>query len=334
MKRFIHLLVWLLPVGVAAQSPETPLSGTHNDATIPAAEAPAAVRNATHPCTEECPIRAAFAEPLSVVPLTTCDDSYIACRRMLGEDLLPAPDEIHVEELVNHFDYGYPAPADGAPLTLSAEIAPCPWNEAHWLVRFGIRLRDAADSAALPLRHAGLHVEFNPTQVAAYRMVGNDTHGEPTPARRRHERSRHTGHLDAGSRTTVLYELIPAGEEPSGEQEAALKLQSREGVPVVLIPSTELLSARLRYRTPGCRRGRQTAVSLRKEQLQELTGDFAFAAAVAMYGQLLRNSEFRGDASWGKVLSLAEAGLADDPDGQRHEFIALVRMAQILDSHR
>lgn len=53
MKRFIHLLVWLLPVGVAAQSPETPLSGTHNDATAPAAEATAAARSATHPCPEE-----------------------------------------------------------------------------------------------------------------------------------------------------------------------------------------------------------------------------------------------------------------------------------------
>ena len=59
-----------------------------------------------------------------------------------------------------------------------------------------------------------------------------------------------------------------------------------------------------------------------------MTGDFAFAAAVAMYGQLLRLSDFRGGATWDEVIRLAQLGLGYDPEGYRREFIDLVRVAQ------
>ena len=61
---------------------------------------------------------------------------------------------------------------------------------------------------------------------------------------------------------------------------------------------------------------------------ERLTGDFAFAAAVAMYGQLLRLSDFRGGATWDEVIRLAQLGLGNDPEGYRREFIDLVRVAQ------
>ena len=214
-------------------------------------------------------------------------------------------------------------------------MAPCPWNAEHRLVRFGIRLRDAADTTLLPLRHARLRVEFNPAQVVAYRLVGDDRIlPQPRHRHRRHDAARRGGRLEAGYSTTILYEVIPADAERSPERASALRLESREGVPVILIPSSELLTARLRYHLPGVRRGEQMTATLKEENLVELTGDFAFAAAVAMYGQLLSDSEFRGDSTWDKVLELAEKGLGSDPDEERREFIALVRMAQMLDSRR
>ena len=58
--------------------------------------------------------------------------------------------------------------------------------------------------------------------------------------------------------------------------------------------------------------------------------DFKFAAAVAGYGMLLRNSPHKGDLTWEKVLRLAEQGLGDDKEGYRAEFIDLTRTAQKL----
>ena len=56
----------------------------------------------------------------------------------------------------------------------------------------------------------------------------------------------------------------------------------------------------------------------------ELSPDFQFAAAVAGYGLLLRESPYRGDVNTGMVRRLAEAGLAYDPHGLRREFTELV----------
>lgn len=344
MKHFTSLLLLLLPAVAAAEPPAAPEQAPEPRAAHEqkAPETPAARATEaplpTHDHTGlvgECPYRHAFTEPRSVVPLTPCGNAYAECRRMLGEDELPAAEDVHIDQLVNHFTYDYPAPADGAPLSFTAEMAPCPWNAEHRLVRFGIRVGDAADSTLLPLRHARLRVEFNPAQVVAYRLVGDDrvVH-EPRHRHRRHDAARRGGRLEAGYTTTILYEVIPADAERSPERASALRLESREGVPVVLIPSAELLTARVRYHLPGVRRGEQMTATLKEEHLVELTGDFAFAAAVAMYGQLLSDSEFRGDATWDKVLELAEKGLGDNPDEERREFIALVRMAQMLDSRR
>lgn len=343
MKRFISLLLLLLPAAAAAQPPVAPEQAPESKAAPAPAEALRAPRPDTvalpmHDHTGlvgECPYRHAFTEPRSVVPLTPCGNAYAKCRRMLGEDKLPAAGDVHIDQLVNHFTYDYPAPTDGAPLSFTAEMAPCPWNAEHRLVRFGIRLRDAADTTLLPLRHARLRVEFNPAQVVAYRLVGDDRIlPQPRHRHRRHDAARRGGRLEAGYSTTILYEVIPAEAVRSPERASALRFESREGVPVVLIPSSELLTARVRYHLPGVRRGEQITATLKEENLVELTGDFAFAAAVAMYGQLLSDSEFRGDSTWDKVLELAEKGLGSDPDEERREFIALVRMAQMLDSRR
>ena len=85
---------------------------------------------------------------------------------------------------------------------------------------------------------------------------------------------------------------------------------------------------KVRYKLPGERRSRLMQAELVDDGRERLTGDFAFAAAVAMYGQLLRLSDFRGGATWDEVIRLAQLGLGNDPEGYRREFIDLVRVAQ------
>ena len=99
---------------------------------------------------------------------------------------------------------------------------------------------------------------------------------------------------------------------------------------MVTIPSAEALAVKVRYKLPGEERSRMIQAELIDSGTEELTGDFAFAAAVAMYGELLRLSDFRGTATWDEVIRLAQPGLANDPEGYRREFIDLVRVAQAV----
>lgn len=178
-------------------------------------------------------------------------------------------------------------------------------------------------------RDVKMQVEFNPAQVDSYRLIGYES--RLLDAGDFNDDRKDAGEIGAGHCVTALYELIPAGteEHPAGSVDA-LRYQGRQGTPVVTIPSAETLAVKVRYKLPGEERSRLLQAELVDPGTQELTGDFAFAAAVAMYGQLLRLSDFRGTATWDDVIRLAQRGVANDPEGYRHEFIDLVRVAQAV----
>lgn len=158
-----------------------------------------------------------------------------------------------------------------------------------------------------------MQVEFNPALVASYRLVGYES--RLLESEDFNDDRRDAGEIGAGHCVTALYELIPVGveEHPAGTVDA-LRYQGRRGVPVVTIPSSETLAVKVRYKLPGERRSRLMQAELVDDGRERLTGDFAFAAAVAMYGQLLRLSDFRGGATWDEVIRLAQLGLGNDPE--------------------
>ncbi len=88
-------------------------------------------------------------------------------RALLDEKRLPAPDAVRVADLVNSFTYSYPEPSGDDPVSLTLDLAECPWDAAHELARIGLRGR--ADAAA---RDARVRVAFNPRRVASYRLIG------------------------------------------------------------------------------------------------------------------------------------------------------------------
>ena len=65
--------------------------------------------------------------------------SYANVRRFLSANLIPDPNAVRVEEMINYFDYGYPQPSDGRPFSVSTEVAGCPWETRHRLLRVGIQ---------------------------------------------------------------------------------------------------------------------------------------------------------------------------------------------------
>ncbi|MCW8133870.1 MAG: von Willebrand factor type A domain-containing protein, partial [Planctomycetota bacterium] len=76
--------------------------------------------------------------------------SYSNTRRHLNSGQLPPPDAVRIEELINYFGYDYAPPTDDVPFSANVEVAECPWEPAHRLVRVGLKGRTiAADKRPL-----------------------------------------------------------------------------------------------------------------------------------------------------------------------------------------
>src|SRR5262245_41033343 len=90
--------------------------------------------------------------PLSTLSVDVDTASYSNVRSFLDQGRLPPRDAVRIEELVNYFPYAYPAPVDGRPVSLTADLAVCPWNDKHRLVRVGLRGR-SVDPRQMPRRN-------------------------------------------------------------------------------------------------------------------------------------------------------------------------------------
>lgn len=82
--------------------------------------------------------------PLSTFSIDVDTAAYSVVRRYLNERSLPPKDAVRLEELINYFPYAYRPPTDGKPFAVNVEIASCPWNEEHRLVRVGLKGREIA----------------------------------------------------------------------------------------------------------------------------------------------------------------------------------------------
>jgi Ca-activated chloride channel family protein len=98
----------------------------------------------------ENPFTDPVQEPLSTFGLDVDTASYSLVRRFLNEGRMPPPDAVRIEELINYFPYNYAPPRDEAPFAVHLEVAGCPWNMAHRLVRVGVKAREITASQRPP----------------------------------------------------------------------------------------------------------------------------------------------------------------------------------------
>ncbi|UPT72435.1 MAG: von Willebrand factor type A domain-containing protein [Elusimicrobiota bacterium] len=87
----------------------------------------------------ENPFQRVSEHPLSTFSIDVDGASYSNTRRILGENRLPPPDAIRIEEFINYFEYSYPEPEGEHPFSITTEVAACPWNAQHKLVRVGLK---------------------------------------------------------------------------------------------------------------------------------------------------------------------------------------------------
>jgi len=89
---------------------------------------------------DENPVHLAAEQPVSTFSIDVDTGAYSNVRRFLNSGQLPPQDAVRVEEMINYFDYQYPAPTRrSTPFSVSTELAPAPWNAEAWLLRIGIK---------------------------------------------------------------------------------------------------------------------------------------------------------------------------------------------------
>ena len=175
-----------------------------------------------------------------------------------------------------------------------------------------------------------LQVEFNPSQVQAYRLIGYES--RLLKDEDFNNDAKDAGDMGAGHTVTAFYEVIPAGvkNEYVGKVDD-LKYQKKEKMTLKPTGSDELLTVKLRYKAPDKDVSRKMELPFVDNKGDSVSSDFRFASAVAMFGQLLRDSDFKGTVDYDKVIKLAKQGLNNDERGYRREFIRLVEAAKGLE---
>ena len=172
-----------------------------------------------------------------------------------------------------------------------------------------------------------IQVEFNPTRVKEYRLVGYEN--RVLAKEDFDDDTKDAGELGAGHTVTALYEVVPQAGEVAGEDEL---MYAKTVVKPEAYESNEIMTVKLRYKAPDGEKSKQIVEPVIDDNipLGQTSDNLRFAAAVAQFGMLLRDSKFKADSSWSEVEKLAQGAKGKDDHGYRAEFIRLVERAELL----
>ncbi|NEO16650.1 MAG: VWA domain-containing protein [Moorea sp. SIO3F7] len=172
-----------------------------------------------------------------------------------------------------------------------------------------------------------IQVEFNPAKVHAYRLIGYEN--RRLKDEDFNDDTKDAGELGAGHTVTALYEIIPVGAKTNVKLPDIdpLKYQSNAAS---TSNSKELMQVKLRYKEPDGNTSQLLTYPLvdKAVKLKDASDNFKFSAAVASFGMVLRDSPYKGKASFDQALQLAKESEGVDLEGYRAEFIDLIESAE------
>ena len=176
-----------------------------------------------------------------------------------------------------------------------------------------------------------LQIEFNPAKVQGYRLIGYEN--RMLAKEDFNNDKKDAGELGSGHTVTALYEVIPVGiKDEVLKSVDVLRYQKTNTAKYYTSNSNEIMNVKLRYKKPGEDISRLIEYPLPDKQINinNTSDNFRFAAAVAEFGMVLRNSQFKGTGNFINTEDLAKHAVGADIEGYRKEFIQLVKTASLL----
>ena len=175
-----------------------------------------------------------------------------------------------------------------------------------------------------------LQVEFNPEKVVGYRLIGYEN--RILNKEDFNDDKKDAGELGSGHTVTALYEIIPAGISSPFLKDVDTLRYSENTQPSATSLSDEFVTIKFRFKAPDGDQSKLIIHTVKNDivPLIKAGNNFRFAASVAGFGMMLRNSEFKGALNYNQVISLANGSLGNDVEGYRKEYISLVHKAAEL----
>ncbi|MET3899646.1 Ca-activated chloride channel family protein [Devosia sp. UYZn731] len=179
-----------------------------------------------------------------------------------------------------------------------------------------------------------IQVEFNPAMVSEYRLIGYETR-----ALNREDFNNDAvdaGDIGAGHTVTAIYEITPAGSDANLVD--PLRYDTKPAADPAAVATTnaptELAFLKMRYKLPNEDVSQLLEVPVTPSvvygNIDAVSPDMKFAAAVAAFGQKLKGSNYGGAMSWSDIAMLAQTGRGADTSGYRAEFMGLIKTASLL----
>ncbi|PUV21521.1 vWA domain-containing protein [Sphingobacterium athyrii] len=176
-----------------------------------------------------------------------------------------------------------------------------------------------------------IQVEFNPNYVQAYRLVGYEN--RLLEAEDFNNDQKMGGDMGVGHVVTALYEIVPVGVNSTmvGTVDP-LKYQKNSTKYIEVRGNGELAAVKFRYKEPEGEKSKlqQQVVPTKVTDLNKVSEDLRFATAVAELGLLLRDSDFKQQADFDRLIARAKTAKGADDEGYRAEFIRMAENARDL----
>ncbi|RZL17127.1 MAG: DUF3520 domain-containing protein [Pedobacter sp.] len=177
-----------------------------------------------------------------------------------------------------------------------------------------------------------LQVEFNPSRVAAYRLIGYENRMLQNEDFNNDQKD--AGEIGSGHTVTALYEVIPVGVKSSFLNTVDdLKYQKNPATANSNKElSSEIMTVKLRYKQPDGNVSKllQKAIIDTSMPFSSASENFRFASAVATFGMLLRDSDFKQGANYDMVINTAATALGKDNEGYRNELLNMARSVKLM----
>lgn len=172
-----------------------------------------------------------------------------------------------------------------------------------------------------------IQVEFNPAKVAGYRLIGYEN--RLLANRDFKDDTKDAGEIGAGHAVTALYEIVPAGQKVEND---GIELKYSKTEPTSSQFNNELMTVKLRYKEPSENESKLLTMGVldRDNSIENASDNLRFASAVAQFGLLLRDSRYKGNASFSAAQNLANSSLGSDLKNYRNDFLNLISKASAL----